>query len=191
MTRCNAVTGCSHFGLLALSSEPFPGFPVGCCPLESTSRDPTFSPAHVTPFRDLGMHRIPSVYLVPCTGSARFQGLSRSCCFSGDLLCFGSWVPPLSLQAWQLPGAAHSLGGGGVKSPSRPLGLVAGQVKGPFHWLRLMSSRETIWLWGPPSAWLPARLAVAFVLFCLLCGAGSGTASRLMKKVFSLPSGNR
>lgn len=128
------------------------------------------------------------MYLVPCqhTGGARFRGLSRSRCFSGDLLCFGSWVQLLSLQAWELLGAAHSLWGGGVKSPSRPLALVAGQVKGPLHWLWLMSSWETIWLWGPPSAWLPARLAVAFVLFCLLCGAGSEKASRLTKKVSAL-----
>lgn len=116
------------------------------------------------------MHRIPSEYLVPCTGGARLRGLSGCRCFSGDLLCLGSWVRLLSPQAWQLLGAGRSLWGDGVKSPSRPRGLVAGQVKGPLPRLRLMSSREAIWLWGPPEpGCLPARL---WLLSCFVCYVG-------------------
>lgn len=77
-----------------------------------------------------------------------------------------------------------------MKSPSRPLGMRLVRRRGHLHRLRLMSSRETIWLWGPPSA-LAACPPVACVLFPLLCGAGSREGLKVCgDKVFSLTSEN-
>lgn len=102
VTHSDAVTGAVPILDLTLSSESSP-------PEMSLGGLPAAQPTRC-PFRDLGMHRVPSVSLGPCqpTGGARFLGLSGSLLLLRGPAVVWSLAQLFSLQA--LAGRSFPLG---------------------------------------------------------------------------------